>query len=141
MTKEVEVIISGIQKYETHQDDSLKTKARGEYYLRNGSHYIIFEETIEGFTQTTKNMLKIKDGCLEMTKKGLVNTSMVFDKSKETGAHYKTPFGEMNLGIRTKGLMVSESERLICVEVDYVLEAEGAHMADCRIRIQIKACA
>ena len=141
MTKEVEVIISGIQKYETHQDDDLKTKAKGEYYFRNGSHYIIFEEIIEGFTQPTKNMLKDKDGCLEMTKKGLVNTSMVFDKSKDTDAQYKTPFGEMHLGIRTKGFMVSESDKLIRVDVDYTLEAEGRHMVDCRIRIQIKACA
>ena len=141
MTKDVEVIVTAIQKYADHQDDDLKTVADGEYYFRNGSHYILYNEKNEGFTETTKNMLKLKDGLLEMTRKGLINTSMVFDKSKETGAHYKTPFGEMNLGIRTKGLFVSESEKLICVEVDYALEAEGSHMADCRIRIQVKACA
>ena len=138
MTKEVEVIISGIQKYTDHEDDDLKTRAQGEYYYRNGAHYVLYEEMMEGFTQPTKSMLKIKDGCLEMTRKGLINTTMTFDKSKETSARYQTPFGQMNLLIRTKGFFLSEAEDQICVEVDYALEAEGAPMADCRIRIRVK---
>lgn len=139
MTKEVEVTITGVQKYATHQDDDLKTRAEGEYFFRNGSHYILYEEYTEGFAEPTKSMLKLKDGVLEMTRKGLINTSMVFDKNKETVSHYKTPFGEMLLGIRTKGFYVLETENLIRAEVEYSLSAQEEHMADCRIRIQIRA--
>ena len=138
MTKEVEVTITGIQKYADHEDDDLKTSAEGEYYYRNGSHYILYEERPEGFTETTKSMLKLKDGCLEMTRKGLINTSMVFDKSKETVSRYKTPFGEMQLGIRTKDLSVIETEDVIRAKVAYDLEAEGRHMAECVIEIMIR---
>ena len=139
MTKEVELTISGIQKYATHEDDDLRTKVQGEYYYRNGSHYILYEEHTEGFTETTKSMLKLKDGCLEMTRKGLINTSMVFDKGRDTVAHYKTPVGELVLGICTKGFYVQEKEERICIEIEYSLEAEGAPMADSRIRIEVRA--
>lgn len=139
MTKDVEVIVTAIQKYADHQDDDLKTVADGEYYFRNGSHYILYSEKNEGFTETTKNMLKLKDGLLEMTRKGLINTSMVFDKNKDTVSHYKTPFGEMVLGIHTKSFYVLESENLIRAEIAYTLEADGAPMAQSLIKIQVKA--
>ena len=138
MTKEVELMIKGVQKYADHVDDDLQTRAKGEYYFRNGGHYILYEEHNEGFTETTKSMLKLKDGCLEMTRKGLVNTSMVFEQGKETASTYKTPFGEMLLGIRTKELNVIETEDKIQIKVAYVLEAEGRHMAECEIEILVQ---
>jgi uncharacterized beta-barrel protein YwiB (DUF1934 family) len=64
---------------------------------------------------------------------------MVFDKRNKTISHYKTPFGEMGLEIDTKSFYVKENEDLIQVEIAYSLGAEGAHMADCRIKIQIMA--
>jgi len=138
MTKEVELTIKGFQKYDTHEDNDLRTCTRGEYYYRNGGHYILYEEHTEGFQESTRSMLKLKDGILEMTRKGLVNASMVFEKGKETVSRYKTPLGEMHLGIRTKELRVTEAEDVIQVKVVYALEAEGRHMSDCRIEILIR---
>jgi len=137
MTKEVKLIINGAQKYETHEDNDLKTKVRGEYYFRNNCHYVLYEEQSEGFTQTTKSMLKLRDGYLEMNRKGLVNTTMVFEKGKETISHYRTPFGEVLLGINTKSIAIQELPELIQAEASYVLTADGNPMADCRIKIQI----
>ena len=139
MTKEVNLIITGYQKYDTHEDNDLKTNVAGEYFFRNHCHYILYEEQAEGFAQSTKSMLKLKDDCLEMTRKGLVNTTMVFDRKKETSTSYRTPFGEFLLGISTRSLRVVESENTIRAEVEYSLKADGMHMADCRISIQIHA--
>ena len=139
MTKEVKLIINGFQKYETHEDNDLKTTAEGEYYFRNRCHYVLYEEQSEGFTQTTKSMLKLRDGCLEITRKGLVNTTMVFEQGKENVSHYRTPFGEVLLGIKTKRITISESPEQILAEVSYTLSADDKPMADCRINIQISA--
>ena len=139
MTKEVELTIKGIQKYDSHEDSDLETKVTGEYYYRNNCHYVLYEEETEGFSQPTKSMLKLKDGVLEMTRKGLINTTMVFDRRKETACNYRTPFGELLLGIRTKGFYVLETENLIRADVEYSLDAQEEHMADCRIKIQIAA--
>ena len=138
MTKEVELMIKGTQKYSDHVDDDLQTRAKGEYYYRNGSHYVLYEERNEGFTETTKSMLKLKDNVLEMTRKGLVNTSMVFEQGKETASTYKTPFGEMLLGIRTKDIRVTEAEDKLQIKAFYALEAEGRHMAECEIEVAVR---
>ena len=139
MKREVLLTIKGFQKYETHEDNDLETKACGEYYFRNGWHYVLYEEQAEGFQQSTKSVLKMKNGCVEMTRKGLVNTTMVFDRDKETVSHYKTPFGEVLLGIRTKALRLQETDETIKAEVQYSLQADGIHMADCRILIEVCA--
>lgn len=139
MTKEVKLYIKGVQKYDTHEDNDLETKANGEYYLRGDCHYILYEEYPEGVKQPIKNMLKIKSDSIEMVRRGLVNTSMIFDRKKQTVSHYKTPFGELLLGIDTKTIRILESDDFLCAEIEYALAAEGQHMADCRISIQVRS--
>lgn len=137
MTKEVELIIKSSQTYDSHEDNDLEIKTAGEYYYRNHCHYILYEEQLEGFGQPVKNLLKLWEDRLEMTKKGPVNTSMVFEKGQFAKVNYQTPFGQMVLGIRTKALGVIISEKSIHVRIEYALEAEERHLADCRIRIRI----
>lgn len=138
MTKEVELIIKGFQKYADHEDADLKTETTGEYFYRNQCHYVLYEEQTEGFTQPVKSMLKLRKDQLEIVRRGLINTSMVFDRNRKTMTPYQTPFGEFVLGIHTKSMRVLESETQILVEVRYSLEADDVHMADCRIKIEIK---
>ena len=102
MTKEVELSIKGSQKYDTHEDNDLETRVVAEYYCRNHCHYVLYEELAEGFNQTTKSMLKLREDCLEMTRKGLVNTTMVFAKGKETVTLIKLHLGKCFWGFRRK---------------------------------------
>ena len=49
MTKDVIIGISGLQFTGESGADSLEMIAPGEYFLRNGRHYVKYEEVIEGF--------------------------------------------------------------------------------------------
>ena len=40
----------------------------GEYYFRNGTHYIKYDEMMEGFAEKTQNLIKIKDHSVELEK-------------------------------------------------------------------------
>ena len=139
MTKEVSVKIKGKQSYPEGETLETVTEAAGEYYLRNGAHYIMFEETEAGFTRSTRSMLKVRGGHVELTKKGLVQSNMVFEKGMLHTSEYRTPFGVVPMGVKTKQVFVLEEESTLTVQIAYELQTDGELMADCNIHIQINS--
>ena len=86
MTKDVLVSISGmhmgILADQEDEDEEIEVVTPASYYCRNGKHYIIYDEVVEGMTGTIKNKIKITgDSVVEIMKSGLSNTHMVFEKT------------------------------------------------------------
>lgn len=139
MEKEVLIALKGLQfALDEEGANALETITPAEYYKRNDSHYVIFEELMEGFTDTTKNVIKFRDSQLEVTKKGLVNVHMVFEENRKNMTSYATPFGNILIGIDTDEVEIREDEDRIQVNVAYTLEANYEHMADCKIEMSIR---
>ena len=69
MNKEVLVSISGLQ-FSNDDKDVLEVITIGDYYKRNGRHYLLFDEAMEGIEGTTRNMIKFNDHMVDITKKG-----------------------------------------------------------------------
>lgn len=138
MTKEVMLTIKGVQKYPGEEPLETVTQVPAEYFERGQSQYVMFEESQEGFTENVKSMLKIKNNCVELTKKGLIQSHMTFEPGSLYISEYKTPFGGMQMGVRTKDLRILKVEDRIQIYIKYLLEAEEQVMADCSIQITIK---
>lgn len=138
MTQEVLLTLQGLQFDQREEDaDKLEMVTVGDYYKRNGKHYVVYEEITEGFTQPTKNRLKFSEHMLELSRNGLVNVHMVFQENKKNLTNYNTPFGQILIGIDTKKIRVEEREENIVVEVDYALDINYEFLSDCHIKIDI----
>lgn len=138
MTQEVLLTLQGLQFDQREEDaDKLEMVTVGDYYKRNGKHYVVYEEITEGFTQPTKNRLKFSEHMLELSRNGLVNVHMVFQENKKNLTNYNTPFGQILIGIDTKKIRVEEREENIVVEVDYSLDINYEFLSDCHIKIDI----
>lgn len=135
MTETVSLKIEGRQKIKGEEDRNVQNFPAARYYKRNNSHYVLYEEIED--EKSTQNVIKFKDGMLELTKKGYVNTRMLFEKEKRILSDYATPFGMMRLMIDTDRVIVKEEEHRIFVKVVYALEADGAPLADCVIFMEI----
>ena len=83
MTKDILVSISGLQVNPEQESDTVEVISAGEYYYRNDKHFVMYEEALDGQTQTIKNMLKISPECVEVTKKGPARIHMVFEKNNK----------------------------------------------------------
>lgn len=138
MTKEVLISVKGLQFGEEEHEDELESITTGTYYLKNGSHYVLYEEASEGFEETSRNMLKFKPHEMSLTKKGLVNVQMIFEEKRKNMSSYNTPYGDIMIGIDTRTVEVEESEDEIRLQVDYALEVNYQHFADCKIDIHIR---
>lgn len=138
MTQEVLLTLKGLQFDQREADsDKIEMVVAGDYYKRNDKHYVIYEETTEGFSQATKNRLKFSEHMLELSRNGLVNVHMVFQENRKNLTNYNTPFGQILIGIDTKKIQVNEKEDDIVVEVDYSLDVNYEFLSDCHIKIAI----
>ena len=135
MTKEVLLKIQGLQIAPDEQNDTIEVITPGEYYFRNGKHYFLYEEVMEGQTEKTKNIIKVAEDCMELTKRGVVNAHMLFEKNKQNVTYYHTPYGSLQIGIDAGSVSVREAENEIGVEVRYGLEINQEHLANCRISL------
>lgn len=138
MTKDVLVAIKGLQFDASEEEASVETINAAQYFEKNSSRYIVYDEVAEGSDEKTKNIIKFKDNVLELTKKGMVNVHMVFEENKKNMTNYATPFGDILIGIDAQRVSLAEEEEHIKVDVNYALEINYEHLADCRITMEIK---
>lgn len=137
MEKEVLIHVRGLQVTdENGQQEPIEIVVPGEYYFRNGSHYLRYEEIMEDFPQPTVNYIKMSPTGMEVRKKGLINVHMVFEQGKKTMTYYTTPYGTLQMGIAATNLELNESDDGIDMKVDYALDMNEEHVADCYLAIQ-----
>ncbi len=158
MTKDVLVKIAGLhfdlsgneegnREQETISEESRDEKIEiivpGQYFFKNGKHYILYEEVEESGLGITKNTLKVTGTQrVEMKKSGVLTSHMIFEKGVKHTTSYRTPYGQMLIGTDTQELIVTEEEEKIRILVNYILEAEEMPVAESRIRIEVvpKGC-
>ena len=113
MTKEVMVTLSGLQLGDSGED-TVETVHIGEYYEKNGVHYLFFDELLEGHKTPIRNMLKLRNEKLEVRKRGPVSAELVFEEGEVTESAYNIPYGSFLVGVHTKGVcLVPSSSRNI----------------------------
>ena len=62
---------------------------------------------------------------------------MIFEKNRKNQTYYRTPYGQMLIGVNTKNMEVSVDDDKIRVSLDYELDVNHEPLADCRIKMNI----
>ena len=142
MTKDVLISISGLQVDVNDMESNnepIETISTGNYFFKNGKHYLLFEEVSEGIPGVTKTQIKvIGEDSLEVLKRGVSNAHMIFDTKRKNRSYYDAPYGQLNLGIFTKNIKIDEKEDNINIKVEYALDVNYEPLAECTIRINVK---
>ncbi len=141
MNQDVLVAIAGLQ-YEVDAEEAVEVISPGKYRKIENTHYISYEETMEADELNeggvSKNLLKISDDVIELSKKGYSNVNMVFETGKKTVTYYNTPFGKLLIGIYTTNIRIMDKkEDGLMATIDYSLEMNYEHISDCKITIKV----
>ncbi|MCD7842351.1 MAG: DUF1934 domain-containing protein [Lachnospiraceae bacterium] len=154
MTRDILISIKGlysVRDAEGNTDDSVEVFSPGKYYFRNGKHYVEYEEPEDDDMPdgtsgaaaarggVIRTRITLRGRRLEVIRKGIVNTKMVFEEGVKNNCWYDTVAGSMLMGIDVNRMQITESEELIEILVDYALEANYEHLTDNSIRIRIMA--
>lgn len=137
MTKDVLITVSGVQM--DIGDEPIELVTVGTYYLKNGKHYVMYEEQVEDNGPITKNRVKFYDGHFEMSKKGGNNSFLMFERDRKTSTVYDTPFGSLQIDIMTKDLDIKETEDLLQVYVKYTLDINYNFISECEVSFKVQA--
>lgn len=137
MTKEVLISISGIQMSGEEEND-IEMVTIGDYYRKNGKHYIIYDEIPEGETEVIKNTIKVGPDVIDIIKKGSVSTHMTFKKNERNSTCYATTMGDLMIGICTNQVQVEENDDLLRVAVEYSLDINYEHVSECNIMLSVQ---
>lgn len=136
MTKDVLIRISGLQRMDDQSDD-VEVITTGDYFQKNGKHYVIYEELLEGVEGMIRNTVKITPEMLDIRKSGVINTHMVFEKDQKKMTRYATPMGDMMIGINTNQIQLQEQEDRLNVSVEYSLDINYEPMSVCNITLDV----
>ena len=136
MTRDVLITISGIQLADGDSNE-VEMITAGDYFQKNGSHYILYDEVMEGQNDIIKNTIKIRPEGLDIIKRGSSSVHMTFEKDKKNLSCYATPFEEMMIGINTNDILIAEDEDSLKVRVSYSLDINYQHVSECNINLDI----
>jgi uncharacterized beta-barrel protein YwiB (DUF1934 family) len=72
-----------------------------------------------------------------MIRSGAYGSHMIFEEENEHHTDYRTPYGVMDMVIRTDRLVIAERQDEIRVETEYTLEMNGQELSQSLIVLEI----
>ena len=131
MTKDILINISGLQM-DVDPNDPIEMMTTGAYYLRNGKHYILYDELSED-NEIVKNVIKIGPKSVELTRKGGCKVS-----SCEYGMSLRSRDLTFLKDGNTSNIDWIEEEEQMHLKVDYDLSMNSDHVSKCKIDVNIR---
>lgn len=139
MQKEVIIFLNSVQHDGMSEDEQIEIITAGQYYNKNGKRYLIYEEMPESGGAVSKNVIKISDEKVEITKTGDSSVKMLFEEHKKSYSSYDMPYGKMMVGLETKRIDFKEEEDKLNLRLEYRLELDYHPMAECVVNIRAES--
>ena len=137
MTKDIIVTISGLHETDGDTDAPIETMTPGQYYLKNGKHYVVFDEMLEGLEGSVKSTIKFTEDQVELIRNGAASTRMVFQPGHENMVIYQTPMGPLSISLYTEEIRAQIGEERMKLEIEYSLKTEGVVVSESTVNIEI----
>ncbi|MCI7558191.1 MAG: DUF1934 domain-containing protein [Lachnospiraceae bacterium] len=137
MEKEVLITINGTHTDPDNITDTVSLKVSGQYFVRGEFTYLIYEEKVDESDEIIKSMIKLHDDCAVVTKRGAVDSSMVYKLGEDTFNHYATPYGVLKMDIHTDEIMIIETEDRIDITIEYYMATKGSRITTCSMEIVV----
>lgn len=137
MTKDIILTISGLHATDGEADDPVEIISPGQYYFRNGKHYVLFDEVMEGVDGVIKSTLKFTDSQAELLRSGATSTRMVFEAGKEHMVTYQTPMGPLSISVYTEEIIAELSDEQMNLEINYSLKTEGIVITESTVHLNV----
>lgn len=132
------IIVKINSKQKGTEENTVKTKALANHYVKNGISYVIYKETDLVDKQETSTMLKIGEDFLALTRNGGVKQQQLFARGRTSHSDYETPYGKLQLTVKTHRFnMISDAKNRI-IEIDYAIYINGSWQSDNELIIKLQ---
>lgn len=128
MMKEVMIRIKGKQVTREAGEDEMEFVTEGKLYHRNGTYYLLYEESELSGVPGCQTRLRLRDGEIQMKRfgEGAGEGEILFEKGKRYQGFYETPFGPIPIEVLTNRVESSISEEGAGnIDIDYDISLKG----------------
>lgn len=137
MTKDIILTISGIHAADGEADEPIEIMTPGQYYLKNGKHYVLFEEVLEGIDGEVRSMLRFVEDKVELIRNGAASAHMIFQKEQEHMVIYQTPMGPLSISVYTDDIIAEIGENHMNLEIHYSMKAGGQMISESTLYLNV----
>ncbi|MHC6181287.1 YwiB family protein [Clostridium sp. JNZ X4-2] len=130
--------VISVSSKQSGDDEVIEVVTPGDFYKKNDSYYAVYKETQLSGMEGTTTTLKIKNNKFSLIRMGSTNANMDFNKNQKSMSMYKTPYGIIELKIRTNEMDININEYGGDVIIDYSMSLAGQATQDTQLRINIK---
>lgn len=127
--KEVIIRIKGKQVIRDSGEDEMEFMTEGKLYHRNGTVYLMYEESELSGVPGCKTRLRLRDGEVQMKRFGEgagQGNEILFEQGKRYTGYYDTPFGPIPLEVLTNHVSSSINEEGDGkIDIDYEISLKG----------------
>ena len=104
----------------------------------DGTNVIKGDEARDESGEMVTTSFRISPSKVKMVRKGSFASVMVFEKDVDHVSTYNTPYGAMDMKVRTSVLDVIEEKNHLHAHVKYVLEMDGQVTSNSDIKIDVE---
>ena len=126
MERIVVITLRGKQLYEDMKPDAIELVTEGVMRWEGDVCTLTYLETEMTGLGSTKTIIQARGEEVTMMREGEVYSQMVFRQGKRHLSIYRTPYGEMTIGVHARHVMVDLDEDGGDVELDYDIEMDHA---------------
>lgn len=132
----VNITIKAKQTAPDGRVEHIHHRMHGQYAYKGGKHYLRYTDKQLDDKNAVPTTIKAAEGELLILRSGIVSAEQRFVLNGETRADYHTPYGVMELVMRTNRLQVSCDNNVGSVRLQYSLQANGSHAGDYELDIR-----
>ena len=135
----VKISIRARQEAPDGHVENLHHRLEGRYFFKGGKHYLRYEDKYLDGESRVPTTIKVSEDELVILRHGTARTEQRFVPFQETRSDYQTPYGSMELAMRTEALQSSFAESSGYARVAYQLSAAGSPVGRYEIEIKVEA--
>ena len=126
--KDVMIRIKGKQIRRDQDDEEMEFVTEGKLYRRNGTIYLLYDETELSGVPGCQTRLRLRGGEIQMKRfgEGADGTEILFEKGKRYTGFFDTPFGAIEMEVLTNKVDSNISEDGGGnIDIDYDISLKG----------------
>ncbi len=139
--KDITLKITGKQFSGNEPEEKMEFVTDGKMYEKNGSRYIIYEESEFSGFPGCKTALKFTGESIRMKRIGQnvgMGMEFIFEEGKRFSSEYRTPYGNFDMEVLTKSLIGRlDDEGTGEVSIDYQVSLNGVTEGRNELVIQV----
>ncbi len=139
MKQEVTLSIQGRQTYQDQEPEIIELVTEGTMELRKGGWDISYEESeLTGLAGVTTTF-RVEPGKVTLTRKGALNSTMVFQENVVHESLYQMPFGALMLSVKATSVFFDIVPDGGVIDLSYNISIENSEAGVIDYHLDIRA--